>query len=260
MGNCQAAEAVAAAAVIEHPGGRVERVYWTVAASNVMAANPGHYVAVVVVAAPRSSASGNSSSSASPDGDGGSRAAAPVAHVKLLRPDDPLHIGRVYRLVTFEDVLKVFGSRRHVKLSKLIARQERKKKAKLQESDEGGGGNASNESSSETWSRRYLTMSGKFPRSADMWRVGLYLSPAADMSIPDSFKDGNTEHRAFVDRLCNAQQRMESEKERITVSSSKRRKRRCYDYLQIVEVWALEAICRALQKGELDQFAHHLYL
>nr|CAD1832430.1 unnamed protein product [Ananas comosus var. bracteatus] len=150
MGNCQAAEAVAAAAVIEHPGGRVERVYWTVAASNVMAANPGHYVAVVVVAAPRSSASGNSSSSASSDGDGGTRAAAPVAHVKLLRPDDPLHIGRVYRLVTFEDVLKVFGSRRHVKLSKLIARQERKKKAKLQESDEGGGGNASNESSSET--------------------------------------------------------------------------------------------------------------
>ncbi|OAY81144.1 hypothetical protein ACMD2_18515 [Ananas comosus] len=139
MGNCQAAEAVAAAAVIEHPGGRVERVYWTVAASNVMAANPGHYVAVVVVAAPRSSASGNSSSSASPDGDGGSRAAAPVAHVKLLRPDDPLHLGRVYRLVTFE------GS-----LSKLIARQERNKKAKLQESDEGGGGNASNESSSET--------------------------------------------------------------------------------------------------------------
>nr|CAD1832450.1 unnamed protein product [Ananas comosus var. bracteatus] len=150
-----------AAAVIEHRR-EVERVYWTVAASDVMTANPGHYVAVVVVAAPRSSASGNSSSSASSDGDGRSRAAPPVAHVKLLRPDDPLHLGRVYRLVAFEvallyifyclvwyHVLKVFGSRRHVKLSKLIARQERKKKAKLQESNEGGG-NASNESSSKT--------------------------------------------------------------------------------------------------------------
>lgn len=47
MGNCQAAEA--ATVVVQHPGGRVERLYWATTAAEVMRANPGHYVALVTL-------------------------------------------------------------------------------------------------------------------------------------------------------------------------------------------------------------------
>uniref|UniRef100_A0A0D3HCN0 Uncharacterized protein n=1 Tax=Oryza barthii TaxID=65489 RepID=A0A0D3HCN0_9ORYZ len=115
MGNCQAADA--AAVVIQHPssssgngggggGGRVERAYGAVSAAAVMAANPGHYVAEVVrpvATAPATAAS----------------ASAPAARrrLKLLRPDDTLVLGGVYRLVTFEDVLKQFVSKRNATMS-----------------------------------------------------------------------------------------------------------------------------------------------
>ncbi|XP_072972011.1 uncharacterized protein [Typha angustifolia] len=125
MGNCQAAET--ATAVIQHPGGYTERIYWPLTASHVMASNPGHYVAVIVTTAPSNSNNGNSSD-----------AAPAVQHLKLLRPDDTLLIGHVYRLVSFEEVLKVFGSKRSVKLSTLL-RHERKRKIKQQESDAAGG-------------------------------------------------------------------------------------------------------------------------
>ncbi|XP_072973054.1 uncharacterized protein [Typha angustifolia] len=104
MGNCQAAEA--ATVVIQHPGGKVERVYRSLSASHVMTANPGHYVAVIIT-----SSSGN--------GGGGG---APVKHLKLLRPDDTLLIGQVYRLVSFEEVLREFSSKRHVRLSRLLVK------------------------------------------------------------------------------------------------------------------------------------------
>ncbi|CAA6670619.1 unnamed protein product [Spirodela intermedia] len=47
MGNCQATDA--AAVVIQHPGGRVERLYWPTPASEVMRSNPGHYVALITL-------------------------------------------------------------------------------------------------------------------------------------------------------------------------------------------------------------------
>lgn len=78
MGNCQAAEA--AAVVIQHPGGKVDRIYSSASATEVMNANPGHYVALVVAA----------------------ENAAPIKQLKLLRPDDALVIGQVYKLISFE--------------------------------------------------------------------------------------------------------------------------------------------------------------
>ncbi|KAG9440574.1 hypothetical protein H6P81_020739 [Aristolochia fimbriata] len=101
MGNCQAAEA--ATVVIQHPGGTVERIYWSVSANEVMGANPGHYVAAVT---PAVSANGT-----------------PVKQLKLLRPDDTLHIGHVYRLISFEEVLKEFAGKKYTKLSKLLSMQ-----------------------------------------------------------------------------------------------------------------------------------------
>ncbi|KAH6796807.1 DUF4228 domain protein [Perilla frutescens var. hirtella] len=102
MGNCQAAEA--AAVVIQHPGGgKVERIYWSVTANDIMNENPGHYVAQLVAVAATTAESG-----------------APVKQLKLLRPDDTLVMGQVYRLVSFEDVLKEFAAKKCVKLGKLL--------------------------------------------------------------------------------------------------------------------------------------------
>lgn len=84
MGNCQAAEA--ATVVIQHPANnKVERIYWSVSAHQVMTSNPGHYVALVVTSPTARSDTG-----------------APVKQLKLLRPDDTLLIGQVYRLVSFQ--------------------------------------------------------------------------------------------------------------------------------------------------------------
>lgn len=83
MGNCQAAEA--ATVVIQHPGNKIERIYWSVSANEIMGSNPGHYVALVVTSPTMKNENGT-----------------PVKQLKLLKPDDTLLIGQVYRLVSFE--------------------------------------------------------------------------------------------------------------------------------------------------------------
>ncbi|CAL9191813.1 unnamed protein product [Musa hybrid cultivar] len=119
MGNCQAAEA--ATVVIQHPGGRVERAYWSLTASQVMAANPGHYVAVIIAAPPPSALNSAAASSSACHDSGGGRGAR-VKHLRLLRANDTLHIGHVYCLVSFQDVPREFASKRHVRLSRLLAK------------------------------------------------------------------------------------------------------------------------------------------
>ncbi|KAI9390856.1 hypothetical protein POPTR_007G005600v4 [Populus trichocarpa] len=101
MGNCQAAEA--ATVVIQHPGNKIERIYWSVSAHEIMNSNPGHYVALVVTSPTTRTENG-----------------LPLKQLKLLRPDDTLLIGHVYRLVSFEDVLKEFAAKKCVKLGKLL--------------------------------------------------------------------------------------------------------------------------------------------
>ncbi|GMP98357.1 hypothetical protein CsSME_00046282 [Camellia sinensis var. sinensis] len=71
----------------------------------VMSANPGHYVALVVTSPTSKSENGT-----------------PVKQLKLLLPDDTLLIGQVYRLISFEDVLKEFAAKKCVKLGKLLQR------------------------------------------------------------------------------------------------------------------------------------------
>ncbi|XP_075475427.1 uncharacterized protein LOC142506123 isoform X1 [Primulina tabacum] len=98
MGNCQAAEA-ATTVVIQHPGNdKVERIYSPVCANQVMNSNPGHYVALIRenVGVP------------------------PGRQLKLLRPDDILLLGQVYRLVSFEDVLKGFAAKKCVEVRKTL--------------------------------------------------------------------------------------------------------------------------------------------
>ncbi|XP_062101769.1 uncharacterized protein LOC133807444 [Humulus lupulus] len=102
MGNCQAAEA--ATVLIHHPvNGKIDRIYWSVSAQEVMTSNPGHYVALVVTSPTLKSENGS-----------------PLKQLKLLRPDDTLLIGQIYRLISFEDVLKEFAAKKSVKLGKLL--------------------------------------------------------------------------------------------------------------------------------------------
>lgn len=129
MGNCQAAEA--ATVVIQHPGNKVERIYWSISANEVMSSNPGHYVALVITSPTERTHNG-----------------LPVKQLKLLRPGDTLLLGQVYRLISFEgknnrvilqfvfrpiisviinlinfffsDVLKEFAAKKCVKLGKLL--------------------------------------------------------------------------------------------------------------------------------------------
>ncbi|KAL9663267.1 hypothetical protein QQ045_028106 [Rhodiola kirilowii] len=107
MGNCHASEA--ATVLIQRPGNKIERLYFSISAQEVMNSNPGHYVALVVTTTTPPSLA------AKPSDNGG-----PVKQLKLLRPSDSLQIGQVYRLISFEDVLKEFNGKKCVKLGKLL--------------------------------------------------------------------------------------------------------------------------------------------
>lgn len=87
MGNCQAIDA--AALVIQHPCGRIERLYWAVSAGEVMRLNPGHYVSLIIPL-PISE-----DHDAPPD-----NKTVRFTRVKLLRPTDTLLLGHAYRLIT----------------------------------------------------------------------------------------------------------------------------------------------------------------
>uniref|UniRef100_A0ACD5TVE4 Uncharacterized protein n=1 Tax=Avena sativa TaxID=4498 RepID=A0ACD5TVE4_AVESA len=147
MGNCQAVDA--ATVVIQHPGGaRTELAYFALPAGEVMAANPGHYVAAVITV-PQTPAAGGATTKG-----GATATAAPVKHLKLLRPDDTLQLGRVYRLVSFEEVLKEFATKRHVKLSRVMVKAKDEEevakkpanKPRRRRGTNGGGGGAREES------------------------------------------------------------------------------------------------------------------
>ena len=85
MGNCQAVDA--AALVIQHPSGSIERMYWPISVSEVMKTNPGHYVSLIIPL-PTS------------DEQNTDERTVRFTRVKLLRPSDTLVLGRAYRLVT----------------------------------------------------------------------------------------------------------------------------------------------------------------
>ncbi|KAJ0725711.1 hypothetical protein HanPI659440_Chr12g0461961 [Helianthus annuus] len=99
MGNCQAVDA--AALVIQHPNGKIERMYWSITASEVMKINPGHYVSLIIPL---------------PSGDDEDGKTVRFTRVKLLRPSDTLVLGRAYRLITTHEVMKVVRAKKHAKM------------------------------------------------------------------------------------------------------------------------------------------------
>ncbi|KAL9166197.1 hypothetical protein ABFS82_05G013900 [Erythranthe guttata] len=107
MGNCQAVDA--AALVIQHPSGKQERMYWSIAASEVMKMNPGHYVSLIIPLPISDNGEQNSDNN---------KTTVRYTRVKLLRPSDTLVLGRAYRLVTTQEVMKVLKAKKHAKMKK----------------------------------------------------------------------------------------------------------------------------------------------
>lgn len=88
MGNCQAIDA--AALVIQHPSGKLERLYWPISASEVMRLNPGHYVSLIIPLPVAEEDQNNEHE----------KKTVRFTRVKLLRPNETLTLGHAYRLVT----------------------------------------------------------------------------------------------------------------------------------------------------------------
>lgn len=118
MGNCQAIDA--AALVIQHPCGRIERLYWPIPASEVMNTNPGHYVSLIIPLP------------ASDQEENQDQKTVRFTRVKLLRPTDTLALGHAYRLITSEEVMKVLRAKKHAKTK----RQQLESNKRLQDGQE----------------------------------------------------------------------------------------------------------------------------
>ncbi|KAK9107982.1 hypothetical protein Scep_017722 [Stephania cephalantha] len=117
MGNCQAIDA--ASLVIQHPSGRVERLYWPVTVSEVMRTNRGHYVALVIaLQSPNTTTAGSDSSTDGSNRDGSGDGGLRITRVKLLRPTDTMVLGQAYRLITTEEVMKGLREKKYAKMMK----------------------------------------------------------------------------------------------------------------------------------------------
>ncbi|GAB4845619.1 hypothetical protein Ancab_039021 [Ancistrocladus abbreviatus] len=130
MGNCQAIDA--ATLVIQHPCGRVDKLYWPVTASEIMKTNPGHYVALLITTTLYSptttKAENNNSSKSNSNSDNNENTESSssssrsntvrVTRVKLLRPTDTLTLGHAYRLISTQDVMKGMVAKKEAKMRK----------------------------------------------------------------------------------------------------------------------------------------------
>lgn len=105
MGNCQAIDS--ATLVIQHPNGRVDRLYSPVSAKQIMKINPGHYVALLLTTTLYSSTAAAAAAAAAKNNGAVNNNTTPlrVTRIKLLRPTDTLLLGHVYRLVTSQGIL-----------------------------------------------------------------------------------------------------------------------------------------------------------
>ncbi|XP_054807797.1 uncharacterized protein LOC129310015 [Prosopis cineraria] len=112
MGNCQAIDT--ATLVIQHPNGKVERMYSSVSASQVMKANPGHHVAILI-----------SSTSCASQHHRHPHHHLRLTRIKLLKPSDSLLLGHVYRLITSQEVMRGLWAKKQAKMKKILSESER---------------------------------------------------------------------------------------------------------------------------------------
>jgi len=93
MGNCQAVDA--AALVLQHPDGKIDRYYGPVSVSEIMRMYPGHYVSLIIPLPEK-----NIPATTTTTDDKSERKVVRFTRVKLLRPTENLVLGHAYRLIT----------------------------------------------------------------------------------------------------------------------------------------------------------------
>ncbi|GAB2289526.1 hypothetical protein Dimus_023837 [Dionaea muscipula] len=126
MGNCQAIDA--ATLVIQHPSGKVDKLYWPVTASEIMRMNPGLCVALLITTTVYhpttttnikiSTIPKNDSKNYNNDNMTSNGSTVRVTRVKLLRPTDNLALGNVYRLISTQEVKKGMVAKKQAKMRK----------------------------------------------------------------------------------------------------------------------------------------------
>ncbi|CAL5374840.1 unnamed protein product [Camellia sinensis] len=115
MGNCQAIDN---ATIIQHPCGRVDKLYWPVTANEVMKLNPGHYVALLLTTTTTAAAAATSATATA------TATLVRITRIKLLRPTDTLVIGKAYRLITTEEVRKGLWAKKYAKMRNKLSETE----------------------------------------------------------------------------------------------------------------------------------------
>ncbi|KAK3035822.1 hypothetical protein RJ639_034638 [Escallonia herrerae] len=120
MGNCQAIDN--ASLVVQHPCGRVDRLYWPVVAGEMMKMNPGHYVALLLTTTlyPPTTTITNIPAAATNSSvkDRNRNNSVRITRIKLLRPTDSLVLGHAYRLIPSQEVMKGLWAKRYAKMKK----------------------------------------------------------------------------------------------------------------------------------------------
>ncbi|KAJ7956274.1 D-ribose-binding periplasmic protein [Quillaja saponaria] len=114
MGNCQAIDA--ATLVIQHPNGKVDKLYWPVFASEIMKMNPGHYVALLISTTTFCPAKDKEKCPSKKDHDNNNPVR--LTRIKILKPTDSLVLGQVYRLITSHEVMKGLLAKKQAKMRK----------------------------------------------------------------------------------------------------------------------------------------------
>ncbi|KAL9226310.1 hypothetical protein vseg_002140 [Gypsophila vaccaria] len=158
MGNCQAVDA--AALVIQHPNGKVDRMYWAVKANEIMKLNPGHYVSLIIPLP----VSGNET-----DVSGDQKKPVRYTRVKLLRPTDTLVLGHAYRLLTSQEVKKVLRAKKLAKANEIDS--EEKSQINQDKKNEGKRVEAENNDEGSKHERRLR--SGSMNSRSKTWRPSL---------------------------------------------------------------------------------------
>ncbi|OIT04914.1 PREDICTED: uncharacterized protein LOC109223731 [Nicotiana attenuata] len=122
MGNCQAIDN--ATLLIQHPNGRVDKLYWPVPANEIMKMNPGHYVALLLTTTTLcpptnpSTATATATTTANRNNSVGKNTGnipVRITRIKLLKPTDTLVLGHVYRLITTQEVMKGLWAKKYAK-------------------------------------------------------------------------------------------------------------------------------------------------
>ncbi|KAI4336103.1 hypothetical protein L6164_014673 [Bauhinia variegata] len=124
MGNCQAIDA--ASLVIQHPSGKVERMYWPVSASDVMKTNPGHHVALLISTATLCQSNSKPNESCADNSDSNAANPVRITRIKLLKPTDTLVLGQVYRLINTQEVMKGLWAKKQAKMKKNLSESAQK--------------------------------------------------------------------------------------------------------------------------------------